>query len=198
MSLNLPESVSDMAADPVLREGVNQLILKLNGKKMIADSREKRQKYSSALSMAAHARSDFVDLLHNLWEETWGRAGCDEFGQNEFDDLCTPHSIWEDNEIWDSYRLGASKTSKILNFYVCFDFADGARLEFEVYDSKWKPLDTTSLGIDVDGWEHYVADGWDHKTLKSKSVKLSELERNVEQLIKNASDLTQAIRNAQG
>lgn len=198
MSIEVPQSVRDMVADPALAEGISQLVSKLDGKKMIAADWQQSRNYVRALSSAAMARSDYITFMHDLWDATWGKADLSKLGAEVFDETCTPSQIWENDEIWRCFRTGPSAKDGIAVFYVCAILQKGIRLEFGYHKADWSELNATELVSDAAEWSEYTPEGWNSIYWKSKTIPFGDLEQRIDELSTSANSLVSKIPEASG
>jgi len=92
-----------------IRQAVDALVDKLDGTKPPDLTWKHAQQYSRALLIAAQVRADFIELMFDVWERTFGEA-C----RSEFPNYCEnhwgrdvafygPEPVWNDGEIGRTY-----------------------------------------------------------------------------------------------
>ena len=60
--------------------------------------------YNQALLMAAQVRADYVALLFDIWDATFGSQSLDGLGHEYFDhEHLSPNLIWSYQWLWRSY-----------------------------------------------------------------------------------------------
>ncbi len=194
MVLELPESVAAMVADTKLLDGVTELVEKLNGKKMIADDWKESRDYAHALTMAAVARGEFVVFAHDFWDKIWLKAGVTEFGEDIFDIDVNPNYIWDHEEIYRHIQTNVQNSPRI-TFYLEISLNDGeAWLIVESYDNNDEQI---ACPFSVNGWHEKRDDDDDFPSLKSSTIKLTNLAHGVETLRNEATAMVAAIKSAQ-
>ncbi len=191
--MNIPDSINAIIADETLHDGVVQLVAKLNGKKMVADNWAQSRDYAKALSMAAMARSDYVLLMHDLWDATWGEAGALDLGEPDDSEPNDPHTIWEH---WEIYRyVGLSRpigACAHVIFYVEFDPHNTISLSVSFEDEDYNQIPIPNgLLEEGTGWHSVKVpnDDFIYPILYSASIPSKTISTAAEPLRESVSDL---------
>ncbi len=189
--MDIPESTRALVEEDALRDGINELVAKLNGKKMIADSWTQSREYAGALGMAALARSDYVVFMHDLWDATWGAAGALELGRPDDSEPNDPHTIWEDEEIVryvDFARPVGGCVHAI--FSVSFEPGEGVTLDALFNDADYDEVDVcTRIADSLTRWHSKEHDNFDHPLLYSSQVEAKDLDTAADTLREAAREL---------
>lgn len=103
MTFIFPESVKSYYEDAKIRESVDALLEKLDGCGAFENiDRNEARSYNQALLAAAQVRADYVELLFNFWEETFGKAIQQE-GENLREEFLSennaPKDIWKNGSL---------------------------------------------------------------------------------------------------
>jgi len=97
MTICISENVQKLISDKKFHDSVTQLLGKFNESKM-TDSDwstwQESRDFASTLGMAAVARSDYVVLMHDLWDEIWDESVRD-LGDKDLNDYLSPKQIWD-------------------------------------------------------------------------------------------------------
>jgi len=100
------ESLSRYFGNAAIRQAVDALVEKLDGKKPPDLTWKHAQQYNCALLMAAQVRSDFIKMMFDVWERTFGEAF-----RSKFSNYCEDH--WESDSgyyspapVWDDEEIG--------------------------------------------------------------------------------------------
>ena len=103
MTLHIPESLREYYGNVAVRRAVDALSERLDGTNMPEVRWKEARNYNQALLMAAQVRTDLVDLLFSVWEESFGQAEPDELGEDYFGWTSGDYSL---SGIWQRKELG--------------------------------------------------------------------------------------------
>jgi len=200
----VPRSVQEIFSDKSLYSGVVELVGKLDGTMILpndpswADSRD----YAYALGMAALARSDYVVLMHDLWDATWGEAGAVELGDESFNP-CNPKEVWENQYQYRYFHLPNFHGEVWGCFYVEFYFhqnsepGSGLMLSVGFYDTNDHQIDKASDFSELHGWQtqNYYDSNYDFLySAIEKPTQPEQWESAISHLKTLATTLVKALR----
>ncbi|MDE0270321.1 MAG: hypothetical protein OXP11_03855 [Gammaproteobacteria bacterium] len=117
-TIEIPESLKVYYENKAVRRAVDELVRKLDGAGMPDCDWEEAQNYNRALLMAAQVRADYMALLFDVWEATFGRSKPQRLGDQYFGhEYLSPKLVWEYEWLWRSYyvdRVNASTSKRLL------------------------------------------------------------------------------------
>ncbi len=196
MTYTIPESLQAYFSDDrAVARAVDALVPDLAGKKCPEFEFDHIRNYNQALLMAAKVRADFIDVLFELWNGTFGAASAAAlFGEENLDPVSsesTPYAIWENSQINRHY----------------FGTQERGAACMTVTMDRWSRKVSLELWSDDDDFDvsSLSADDWDAKTwdgnvyLRSTEVAISDLiadpHSTIEKLRGHAEAIVQALKN---
>jgi len=196
--MDIPESTNALIADEALRDGVDELVGKLDGKKMVAYNWPQSRDYAKALGMAALARSDYVVLMHDLWDATWGAAEALGLGEPDDGEPSNPHQIWENREIYRYIALEKPISDGVyIILFVEFDFQEGVSLHLYFDDADNAETDTSSAFKGVSpNWKLVEHENFEYPYLCSAVVPVEQLDTAAETLCASASEMIALLKSS--
>lgn len=109
VEFEIPDSLKQYFSDKKVQTAVNDLVDKLDGDNMIECDWSEAREYNQALLFATQVRADFIDLLFEVWESSFGKSDLKKLGIQYFGNhLATPKYLWEERSLENSfYRDGS-------------------------------------------------------------------------------------------
>ena len=184
-TIEIPESLRAYYCNKAVRRAVDELVGKLNGADMPDCDWDEAKKYNQALLMAAQVRTDYVALLFDLWDATFGKSDPQHLKGEYFDhELLSPNQIW-DKECQclckDYYRSGdPEQGGRCDELRVCLSEDS---LELSVYRFNDDEELDHSKTPEVEGWSTKHDDTWGGQYLANKSVSTEEFLSEPKQVI---------------
>ena len=129
----IPDSLQSYFDNKAVHRAVDELIEVLDQQDMPACDWEEAQTYNQALLMAAQVRTDYVALLFNVWEASFGKSDPKRLLGEYFDyTQLSPSEIWEARWMWRSYFRDDDPDEGGRLDDLCV-YMDEASLELRVY-----------------------------------------------------------------
>ena len=132
MAFPIPRSLKKYYEERAVFKAVNELVGVLDGSKVPELSRKEAKDYNQALLMAVQVRADFVDLLFQVWDETFGKAGI-AVEERFYSQTYTISHIWEGGELGVSYYYGTEDGDHRSNTLAVMTSTDGDLHEISLY-----------------------------------------------------------------
>ena len=103
MTFYIPQGLKEYYGNVAIRRAVDALSASLDGTNMPEVQWEEARNYNQALLMAAQVRTDLVDLLFRVWDESFGKAEPYRLGEDYFEWCEGAYSL---SDIWKGKELG--------------------------------------------------------------------------------------------
>ena len=182
-TIEIPESLRAYYGNNAVRRAVDDLVGKLNKADMPDCDWDEAKNYNQALLMAAQVRADYVALLFDLWDATFGKWEPQRLKGKYFEyGHLSPNQIWEDEKsLWrDYYRNGEpDKEEQCDSLFVRLTEAS---LELMVMRHNDDGELDYSRTPEVEGWSTKHDDTWD-EYLANESVSTEKFLKEPEQVI---------------
>lgn len=105
---DLSPALRSYFADRAVRTAVDELLKDPAGESLPESTWEEARSFNQALLMALQVRTDFVELLFDVWDLTFGASDLNALGEAFFDWDYSPKFIWEDRYLSrEFYRNGS-------------------------------------------------------------------------------------------
>ena len=181
-TIEIPESLRTYYGNKAVCKAVDDLVGKLNKAGMPDCDWDEAKNYNQALLMAAQVRADYVALLFDLWDATFGEKDPQRLKGECFDyDQLSPNSIWDERYLWRSYyRDDLDEDGRWDDLSV---YMDKAKLELRVYRYDVNSGLDYSETPNLERWST-EQDGSEHSPfLANKSVSTEEFLNEPKQVI---------------
>ena len=196
-TVKIPDSLQSYYGNQAVRRAVDDLVNKLNGKGMPGCNWEEAKNYNQALLMAAQVRTDYVALLFDVWEATFGKSKLQSLKGDELDHkLLSPSGVWGNGWLWRAYSPSCNSDESERSYELCVYVVED-NLELRVYrydqDGKWDCSETPK----VERWLTRQDHNEEGPYLVNENVSLtdfvSEPDSAVERFAEDANNVVQML-----
>jgi len=204
----VPSSLQEYLTNRAVRLAVDELIKVIDGSNMVAEGWEEARNYNQALLMAAVVRAAQAQFLFDVWDATWGACGAGQLGDEAFDEDMGPEQIWDDREVYRSFKLadryksdgdsilfgvGFTTTNEIVIIAILVDEDDDFKEQIDLVEKgfwsapscAWKSLPATESAN-----PHASSTGISAADLTSNTpAVIAQLRRHAEKMVKAIIDV---------